>query len=147
MDKPFYEFEILNDAFRFDFFSIGIEKKIPKTIVYQKTTLPNYYNLTLADILPDATLDVFSKSNNGDMEKILATVIQTVIVFLAYHPNANIFFTGSTPGRTRLYQIVLSKEIAKAIISFDILGLFNDKLEQFETNKTYEGFVISKKKM
>lgn len=102
--------------------------------------------MALGDIKPDGSLDVLSKSNNGDMEKILSTVIQTLMVFLAYQPEANVFFAGSTPTRTRLYQIVLNKEIDKVYSTLKVLGLYEDDLEPFEPNKNYEGFVVSKKK-
>lgn len=146
MDSPFYNFEVLEDAYRFTFNSVGKNGIIPKIIIYSKTDLPDYYNLALGDIKPDGSLDVLSKSNNGDMEKILSTVIQTLLVFLAYHPKANVFFAGSTPIRTRLYQIVLNKEIDKVDNTLKVLGLYNDDLEPFEPNKNYEGFVVSKKK-
>ena len=146
MDSPFYSFEVLEDAYRFTFNSVGQNGVIPKIIIYSKTDLPDYYNLALGDVRTDGTVDVFSKSNNGDMEKILATVIQTLMVFLAYHPEANVFFAGSTPTRTRLYQIVLNKEIDKVDSTLKVLGLYEDYLEPFEPNKNYEGFVVSKKK-
>lgn len=146
MDSPFYNFEVLEDAYRFTFNSVGRNGVIPKIIIYSKTDLPDYYNLALGDVRTDGTLDVFSKSNNGDMEKILATVIQTLMVFLAYHPEANVFFAGSTTTRTRLYQIVLNKEIDKVDSMLIVLGLYDDYLEPFEPNKNYEGFVVSKKK-
>lgn len=146
MDSPYYNFDILEDAQRFNFDSVGTNGIIPKTIIYSKTSIQDYYNLALGDIQPDGTIDVFAKSNNNDLEKILATVIQSLLVFLAYYPKAKVFFTGSTTARTRLYQIVLSKEIAKVVNQFTIWGLHNDYLEPFEPNKTYEGFVISKKK-
>ena len=79
MDSPFYNFEVLEDAYRFTFKSVGRKGVIPKIIVYSKTDLPDYYNLALGDIKPDGSLDVLSKSNNGDMEKILSTVIQTLM--------------------------------------------------------------------
>ncbi len=93
MDKPFYEFEIIGDAFRFHFNSVGT-KIISKIIIYQVTDMPNYYNLVLADVQPDGSFDIYVKSNNGDMEKILATVIQTLMVFLAYHPKSKCLLFG-----------------------------------------------------
>lgn len=145
MDKPFYEFQVFDDAFRFEFKSISSEKVIQKAILFQKTNMIDYYNLTLADILADGSTDVLSKSNNGDLEKILATVIQTILAFLAFYPTKKVVFTGSTPSRTRLYQIVLSKELDKVKEKLDILGITDDKLELFQRNQSYIGFVISKK--
>lgn len=145
MDKPFYEFIILEDAYRYEFTSIG-EKEIRKVIVYQQTDLPDFFSLTLADVLPDGSLDVFVESKNGDMEKILATVIQTMLAFLFHNPEAKIAFSGSTAHRTRLYNIILTKEMEKVAPILTILGLSEKGLVPFERNQKYDGFVICKRK-
>jgi hypothetical protein len=145
MNQPYYDFQIFEDAFRFEFESTSSEKTITKAILFQRTNLPNYYNLTLADILPDGSNDIFSKSNNGDLEKILSTVIQTILVFLAYHPPAKVVFTGSTPSRTRLYQIVLSKELDNVNEKLEVVGFTDEKIEPFQRNQSYLGFIISNK--
>ncbi len=44
MDNPFYKFEILEDAYRFTFNSVGGNGVIPKVIIYSKTDLPDYYH-------------------------------------------------------------------------------------------------------
>jgi hypothetical protein len=36
MDKPFYEFQVFDDAFRFEFKSISSEKVIQKAIFFKK---------------------------------------------------------------------------------------------------------------
>ena len=41
MDKPFYKFTILEDAYRYEFLSTGL-KIIPKIIIYQTTDLPDF---------------------------------------------------------------------------------------------------------
>jgi hypothetical protein len=144
MDKPFYEFTILDDAFRFEFTSIG-KNKIEKVVIFQKTNLKSYYNLVLSDLLPDGTIYVFAVSNNGDLEKIIATVGQTIIAFLAYNPDAYVAFSGSTPARTRMYNIILTKEFSN-LGKYNLVGLRNLELVPFETNQIYEAFVISIKK-
>lgn len=147
MDSPFYEFEILEEAISYRFESVGPNGKISKNILYSSTSIPDFYNLALGDVRIDGSLDIFSKTNNGDLEKIMATVIQTMLIFLNRYPNAKVFFTGSTPARTRLYQIVLAKEITKVTDFLTVLGLYDESLEPFEANKTYEAFVISKKNL
>lgn len=95
MDKPFYEFTVLEDAYRYEFLSVGL-KIIPKVIIYQTTYLPDFYSLILVDVLQDGSLDVYSESKNGDMEKVLSTVIQTILAFLAHNSEAKVEFSGST---------------------------------------------------
>jgi len=67
------------------------------------------------------------------------------LAFLVFYPIKKIVFTGSTPSRTRLYQIVLSKEFDKVKERLDIMGITDDKLEHFQRNQSNIGFVISKK--
>ena len=98
----------------------------------------------MADILQDGTIDDLVESNNGDMELILSTVIQTIIAFIAHNPKAKVYFTGSDLKRTRLYNIILSKELEK-LVNFNVKGLKNNELYDFIANSNYEAFVISKK--
>jgi len=46
----------------------------------------NFYNLAMGHIDETGDIDVFSKSNNGDMEAILATVIKIITHFLNIIP-------------------------------------------------------------
>lgn len=80
------------------------------------------------------------------MEKILATVIQTILAFLFHNPEAKIAFSGSTAHRTRLYSIILTKEVEKVAHILTILGLSEKGLVPFERNEKYDGFVIFKRK-
>jgi hypothetical protein len=80
MTQPFYELTILDNAHTFNFESVGL-KTIPKKILYQKTNRNPFYNLALIDVLDDGTFDDKIESKNGDMEKIMATVAQTLPLF------------------------------------------------------------------
>lgn len=143
MDKPFYEFEIRPQNFRYEFKSSG-HKEIDKVVLFQNMEIPNYYNLVLADILKDGSIDDLVESNNGDMETILSTVIQIIFAFLTQNPKAKVYFTGSDLKRTRLYNIILSKEYEK-LVDFEVKGLRDNKLYKFIPNTTFDAFVISKK--
>jgi len=144
MTQPSYQFISSTEALRFEFVSIG-PHIIKKVIIYQKLPRPNAYNLVLADIDRNNQLDDFSVSDNGDRDKILATVIQTLFVFFEQNPHASVSFVGSTPARTRLYQAAIARELDIATQRLDIYGLANDEPEPFERNKPYTGFVIVQK--
>jgi hypothetical protein len=141
MDKPFYEFQILEAARRFEFESVG-SRRIQKCILFQRTTIPDFFTLAMGDLQTDGVLDVDSVSNNGDRDRILATVVQATLVFFREYPAARIGFTGSTPARTRLYQIVIAQERVHLLEHFIIWGLTQNKLELFEPNRAYEALVI-----
>ncbi|MEA5459243.1 hypothetical protein VB796_09355 [Arcicella sp. LKC2W] len=145
MNQPFYDLTTLDNAQTFNFESIGKEK-IKKKILYQSTSGENFYNLALVDILEDGSYDDTVESNNGDMEKVLATVVKSFIYFFEQNPEAIVLFKGSTESRTRLYQIVINKELDNIISRFTILGINGMKFEPFRKNKSYDGFAIALKK-
>lgn len=141
MDQPFYQFSILDNTHRFDFVSQG-RQVIQKVIIYQATTIPDLYNLVLADVLPDGSFDVHTVSNNGDRDTVLATVAQTLVTFFDRHSTSRVIFYGSTPARTRLYQIGIAQELDKIKGRFEIRGITGSTIEPFQRNKNYEAFVF-----
>lgn len=143
MNDPFYEFDVLEEAHRFDFLSIG-RTAIHKAIVYSATPVTNVYSLMLADVEHDGELNVYSISNNGDMRYVLATVYQTLIHFLDLHPNAIVAFTGSTSSRTRLYRSCLSIYLDQLQKNYRVLGQRKNAPEPeiFKPGTDYEYFVI-----
>lgn len=144
MNQPFYEFTILDEAYRFEFMSRGKED-ILKVISISKTDLSHIFMLTLADVRTDGSLDTKTVSNNGDMEKIIATVFQCVDTFLNRHPHAAVAFTGSEPLRMRLYQIVLNRELTSLVHRFNVYGINDFGIVPFISNHSYEGFIVSSK--
>lgn len=145
MTEPFYEFTILDKAHRFDFVSIG-EQIINKTIIFHQTHHTGIYSLTLADVTENQEFDVYNVSDNGDMKKVLSTVLRTITAFLESYPNAKVVFSGSTPSRTRLYQIAITHELSNFQTRFLIEGYTHEKgFELFTKNKSYDGFAISVK--
>lgn len=73
----------------------------------------------------------------------MATVAQTMLVFLHHHPEAQGAFSGSTPARTRLYQIILAREQRAVAASLVISGVRDNTLELFRPNRSYDGFVVA----
>src|SRR5690554_1018587 len=65
-------------------------------------------------------IDDKTVSNNGDSEKVLATVVATVYAFSDKYPDSWIFATGSTKARTRLYRMGITRYIdeIKKILRF-----------------------------
>lgn len=145
MTQPFYDFAISEKAVRFDFVSVGV-KSIPKVIIFDFIYEPNIFNLILADVLPNGEIDIKTVSDNGDRNKILATVAQAIVLFFDQHPDAWVLFTGSTPSRTRLYRIAIHLELHTVVNQFNVYGIYNGQLERFQPNRPYDKFAFSKKK-
>lgn len=145
MEQPHYFFQIRKNVRRYDFVSEG-HTRIPKAIQFFDTSVPDLFNLVLGDVRPDGQLDVFSVSDNGDRDKVLATVAQVVAHFLQENPTMYVFFTGSTPARTRLYRMAVGHEFTNLVVQFEIMALLPSKqLVPFQPNLSCDGFVISLK--
>lgn len=56
MDKPFYDFQIGNDTRAYSFISEG-PRPVEKRVIYAETSLPGFFNLALADIEEDGSLN------------------------------------------------------------------------------------------
>ncbi len=61
----------------------------------------------LWDLLASGKIDDKANSNNGDIIKVLSTVILIIKDFTEENPEAKIAFSGSTKERTALYQRIL----------------------------------------
>ena len=90
-----------------DFLSIGKKGAIPKRITFTGTELVNVYNLAFGDIDENGELDDYRISDNGDRNKILATVVKVVDNYTKKYPLRWVIFSGSTKERTRLYRIAV----------------------------------------
>ena len=81
------------------------------------------------------------------MELVLATVIQTMFKFFEARPDKTLIFLGSTESRTRLYQMVIVKNIEEAEKVFQLRGITNGEIQNFVTGINYDAFLINLKKI
>ena len=118
------------DANRYIFTSIG-KLKIKKAVVFAPTTIKSLYSLSFGDLLPDGTIDDMANSNNGDILKVLATVVQITKDFTVRYPDIKLIFAGSTEERTRVYGRILKTYYEDFCIDFKITAFV-------KTNEFYE---------
>lgn len=131
----------------FEFISEGPKGFIHKLVQYSPTNIKGVYNLAFGDKDPlTGEIDDTAISNNGDSEKVLATVVSSVYAFTDRYPGTWIYATGSSRARTRLYQMGISKYLDEVIDDFEILGERNDDWEEFEKGNAYDGFFNQEKK-
>lgn len=136
-------------AYQYTFVSDGKER-IEKVVIFGSTPIPNFYNLAFGDLAPDGSIDDQIRSNNGDLVKVLATVIHIVKAFLQGHPSATVFFVGSSPNRTALYHRILKTYHQIFSNDFIISALIEHengfKQTRFDpaSNQPYLGFFVKK---
>ncbi len=120
----------------FEFISVGSKGAIRKMIHFQPTYTIGVYNLAFGDKHPTTNaIDDLIITNNGDTDKVLATVADALYIFLDKNPEALVYATGSTPARTRLYRMGITRfyeEIQQNSLSSEglIKNFTNSKLER-----------------
>ena len=88
MNHPKYPIEASDKRFMYEFYSEGPRGRIKKTVIYSQID-GNLFNLGFGDWNEELQgLDDSSRSNNGDRNKILATVASTALLFTNQFPEA-----------------------------------------------------------
>ena len=132
----------------FEFTSEGIRGRISKLVIYSETHLHHFYNVGFGD-KDDKTGQIDDEviTNNGDSEKVLATVASTLYTFTDKFPDAMIFAIGSTKARTRLYRIGISNNLEEILDDFETFGLNGKKdWQPFQKQVEFEAFLVKRKK-
>lgn len=141
-----YEGTIAKDYSSFDFISIGRKGQIRKRIIFTQTSDKELVSLALVDLRHDDTFDDQVVTDNGDRDKILATVAKAVRIYTDKYPDKWIAFQGNTTARTRLYRVAISLHIVELSKEFEIYGLLNDnKPRIFSVGVPYMVFLVKKK--
>ena len=129
-----------------NFLSQGPKGKIQKLIQFTLVNQHNLYNLAFGDRNPETgEIDDMVITDNGDSEKVLATVVAAIYAFCDKFPHVWIYATGSTEARTRLYRIGINKYFDIVQEDFDIFGLTQSEWERFIKGGDYQAFVIQRK--
>lgn len=134
------------DSLEFEFISEGRNGNFTKVVQFTQTENPNIYNLGFGDKLENGEIDDLVRNNNQDRNKILATIVAIVYEFTAVYPEKMIFFSGSTPERTRLYRMAIFLNLNELAVDFEIFGVNFDGIESvvelFRSGNNYDGFIV-----
>jgi hypothetical protein len=130
-----YDVDINEDFTVFEFQSIGKKGVIQKIVIYEVFQYENLYNLGFGDLTETKGIDDKIITDNGDSEKVLATVAFTLYSFTDKRPDALVLMKWSTESRTRLYQIAISKYLIEIQKDFIIHGYKDKSWYPFEKNE------------
>lgn len=143
-------FESNDGSQKYRFYSTGPNGSIQFVVKFEKTEQRNVFNLAFGVSDGNDYLDDKIRTQNKDMEKIIATIISAVLHYTNYNPDAIIYFEGSTKPRTRLYRIAISNNWEWLSHDFSVWGLIEDGgtgfVEPFSSSKEYSGFFAKRNK-
>lgn len=148
MNLDRYEYATNETCLNFEFFSDGPKGKIKKVIRFNPQNIDGitYFHLAFGDWNDQSKqLDDKAVSNNQDRAKILATVAAAILDFTGNDPDMMVYAQGSTPARTRLYQMGIASNWHEIESLLYVYGFTNDKWCPFEKNVNYEAFLVQRK--
>jgi hypothetical protein len=156
MNQEQYEIRSADDLSVFGFTSTGRNGDIIKLVQFrqiQTDVSANRYNLGLGDWVDDH-VDGETITNNGDIKKVMATIGRIVLFYTTKFPEREIFASGSTRHRSRLYQMLVSNNLEEIERDFEVFGIrYRDNVsnelegvaEKFKKNKTYGAILVTRK--
>src|SRR5258706_11641864 len=138
-----YPFRTNESFLDFEFESEGPNGRIKKVVRYspQNANGVTYFNLSFGDWNEETQgIDDSAISNNKDRERILATVAATLMEFTSRFPDVIVYAKGSSPARTRLYQMGISANWSEIEQFLLIYGFTNGAWKPFKKNANYKAF-------
>jgi hypothetical protein len=132
----------------YSFYSEGPRGRVLKVVRFGRLSpkVAFCYNLSFGDWSEDQqNIDDRSITNNGDTEKVLATVAAVVVDFTRIFPQAIIYAMGANPARTRRYQMGINKMLEEIEKIFYVYGRKDRLWETFRKNINYDAFLIQRK--
>ena len=128
---------------RFYFNSDGPKGRIRKAVSFEYLGEIDdfyYFNLAFGDVDPGGMFNDLTVSDNKDREKVLATVAATALEFTHHIRKCRLTITGSTPSRTRLYQMKIAAHYTDISELFEIQGETKNGWEKFRKGENYLAF-------
>lgn len=142
----YYSVDTSPDFKTFEFISVGQKGSVTKVVRYSEINVKGFYNLGFGDKDPiTGFLSDLTVTNNGDSQKVLATVAATLYAFTDNYPGVTVIATGSTQARTRIYRMGIANNLRAIEMDFDVLGLTETDWEPFRKNITYGAFLVRRK--
>ncbi|MGC4035512.1 MAG: hypothetical protein QM764_06085 [Chitinophagaceae bacterium] len=137
---------------RYEFVSIGPNGQIKKRIEFTPLRKRNYFNVAFGDVMKNGRISDTVYSNNQDIVRIMATVVETMKDFLKENKAAKLVFTGSRDDRTAFYKNILGRYHKTLFANYTITALSKDENDNYQevefdfaVEKNYSLFIIKNK--
>ena len=137
----------LPDLSVFQFISEGVQGRITKQIHFIQVYRPGIYILQLGDIDENGGFDRSLVSNNGDRNRVLATVILAIEVYTERYPDRSIRIWSYFAERSRLFRIAIGNNLQQLSASFTIQEIGEDGFLFFKKDINSADFELRRKKI
>lgn len=144
--EPYEDLVALPDLSVFQFISEGPWGRITKQIHFTLLCKPGVYMLQLGDLMADGEFNRSVISNNGDWDRVLATVIQAMEVYTERYPGRSIRIWSLSMERSRLFRIAIGSNRRQLSTRFTIQPMLGGGFLFFRKNKNRVRFELSRQR-
>jgi hypothetical protein len=117
-----YGYSIDEKGTRYEFVSTGPKGKIVKVVEF--ANLKFAYNLAFGDLTQGKDFDDSNISNNGDIRKVLQTVVNIIHHFCEENPGQKIYIEPVDKQRRALYNRIFKEKHEEISAFFQVTGIF-----------------------
>ena len=138
---------IADDLSVFEFISSGPFGEILKRIIFVRTDWAGVYNLALGNVGKNGEMEDTVISDNGDRNKILATIVKAIDLYTRRYPRRWVYFIGNTKGKTRLYRMAVGLNLEELSLNFEIYARAEgaEEFVLFRKNMEINDFLVRRK--
>ena len=130
----------------FEFISTGKYGEVRKRIIFHPMDWEGVYSLAFGNIGPAGEIDDHTITDNGDRNKILATIARVVDYYTICYPRRWIYFRGNSKEKTRLYRMAVGLHLKELSSVFEIFGeVEGSDFIPFHKNMEISAFLIRRK--
>jgi hypothetical protein len=147
MNLERYPYAVSASLLVYTFESVGPKGGIQKMVRYDLQNVGgiSFFNLVFGNCSEGGAIDTLTVSNNGDRAKLLSTVAATVLEVTSHFPDIRVYAKGSTPARTRLYQMGIFHHWELIAPVFDVYAFTRGSWVRAKRCGNYEAFVVRRK--
>jgi hypothetical protein len=143
MKNEYYPFLSNQEKWYFEFESEGTKGKITKIVLFSKIK-NNIWNLGFGDKTGDNWEDAVI-SNNGDLLKVMATIVAIGVEFSENWPDLIIHIQPVDDKRKMLYNALFKRNYLEINQNFEVKGFLKNRWVQYDTEKNFDQFRIRRK--
>ena len=133
------------DLSSFDFMSKSNYRSYLMRIAFVPTRNAKVFQLIFGNLVAENEIDDISVNDNGDRNKILATIADAVNKYTKRYPARWIYFAGSSKSRTRLYRLAIGLNLEELSLTFDIYARTPNGMVPFSKNMEATEFYVRRK--
>jgi hypothetical protein len=111
LHAPYMHLQALRDFSAFQFTSAGLAGSVTREVRFNGQKDAGVYNLDLRDLPVSKKDDPGRVTNQGDMNTVLATLVQIIEIYTERYPRRSIRLRGDTQEKAHLYRVALDRHL------------------------------------